>query len=139
MIIAQLQVGITKDLTRTTRRVFDLSIPNITYRNGPIDAGFILNWVFRHRGGEGIINPAVTTRTATTAYSTDYGEQYGGAYFKYNNGRFFLNAEYDFDREQENRSYCNSGTSHRTHQSILITIQGQLSLERFAARPKSQL
>ncbi len=33
----------------------------------------------------------------------DYQDQYGAAFFKYNNGRFFLNAEYDWERLIENR------------------------------------
>ncbi|MFA6221172.1 MAG: hypothetical protein WC647_02535 [Desulfomonilaceae bacterium] len=89
---------------KNNTRVFDLTIPNVTYNAGPVSAGFILNWVFRHRGKEGVI-AAPATRWAANQFSTDFGEQYGGAYFKYNNGRFFLNAEYSFDRITDQRNY----------------------------------
>ena len=94
---------------KNNTRVFDMTIPNITYRSGPVDAGVIVTWVFRHRGREGVIVPPAT-RAANLQYSTDFGQYYGGAYFKYNNGRFFLNAEYNFDRQQENRNYYPAST-----------------------------
>ena len=34
----------------------------------------------------------------------DVGEQWGILYLKYNNGRFFVNMEYDYDRVTERRS-----------------------------------
>ena len=93
------------DLTRTIPDVFDLTIPTVTYRSGPIDAGFLISWIFKHTGREGTIATPAVRAAANTGYSTDLGQQYGAAYFKYNNGRFFLNAEYDFDRQSNVRNY----------------------------------
>ena len=89
---------------KNNTRVFDMTIPTVTYRNGPIDAGFALSWVFKHAGKEGQIAPPAT-RAAANAYSTDTSDPYGSFYFKYNNGTFFLNAEYDFDRTTATRNY----------------------------------
>ncbi len=89
---------------KNNTRVFDMTIPNVTYRSGVIDTGFYLNWVFRHRGGESVI-PLTNDATGNRGtQARDYKEQYGGVYFKYNNGRFFLNAEYGFDRIIDVRS-----------------------------------
>jgi hypothetical protein len=92
---------------KNNTRVFDMTIPNITYNAGPISMGFLCNWIFRHRGGESVIvnptpgasgnNPASNAGTRGIT-ARDYQDQYGGAFFKYNNGRFFLNAEYDYWR-----------------------------------------
>ena len=51
---------------KNNTRVFDMTIPNITYRSGPVDAGVIVTWVFRHRGREGFIGtPARPSGTST--------------------------------------------------------------------------
>ncbi len=96
---------------KNNTRVFDMTLPNITYRSGPVDAGVIVTWVFRHRGREGFIGTVANRVLANTAYTTDFGQQYGGAYFKYNNGKFFLNAEYNFDRQSDVRSYPTGSTA----------------------------
>lgn len=89
---------------KNNTRAFDMTIPNVTYRSGPIDAGFYWNPIFYRRGGESVIaNPTTTTSGTRGIQSRDFQENYGGAYFKYNNGRFFLNAEYEFDRVIEDR------------------------------------
>jgi hypothetical protein len=65
-----------------------------TYRNGPLDAGYTLNWLKRHRGGD---RRNVTGVSASkNADYRDRNDFYGGVYTKYNNGRFFFNAELDF-------------------------------------------
>ena len=102
---------------KNNTRVFDMTLPNITYRSGPVDAGVIVTWVFRHRGREGWIGTPASradySSGTTRSYTTDFGQQYGGAYFKYNNGRFFLNAEYNFDRQSDVRGYsANLGTTN---------------------------
>jgi hypothetical protein len=122
---------------KNNTRVFDMTIPNITYRSGPVDMGLILTWVFRHRGGEGVIaNPA--DRALAGNYSTDYGQQYGGAYFKYNNGRFFLNAEYNFDRNTEKRNYSVGSTPSHTpidtvHDSGAVELGALFGPSKFTA------
>ncbi len=78
-------------------RQYDITFPTLTYRNGPLDAGVTFNYIRRHRGGErrNLTGPL-------TAKNTDYRDRndfYGGVYTKYNNGRFFFNAEADwYDR-----------------------------------------
>jgi hypothetical protein len=89
---------------KNNTRAFDVSVPQVTYRSGPIDMGFVLNWVFRHRGREGII-AAPATRAAAGQSGIDTGTQYGAVYFKYNNGKFFFNAEYDYTRESARSNY----------------------------------
>jgi hypothetical protein len=88
--------------------VIDMTIPNVTYRSGPVDAGFTLSWVFRHKGREGFIGTAANR--VNSQFSSDTSQNYGGAYFKYNNGKFFLNAEYLFDRQVENKNYSATAT-----------------------------
>ncbi len=95
---------------KNNTRVFDMTIPTVTYRSGPIDAGFLITWVFKHTGREGTIATPASRAAANTGYSTDLGQQYGSAYFKYNNGRFFLNAEYIFDRQSNVRNYSANST-----------------------------
>ncbi len=50
----------------------------------------------RHNGGEGVIDtPANRSAAAVYRYS-DFKEFYGGAYFKFNNGKFIFNSEVDW-------------------------------------------
>ncbi|MDD3473457.1 MAG: hypothetical protein PHS86_11785, partial [Syntrophaceae bacterium] len=96
-------------IDKNNKRYFDLRIPNITYAHGPISAGIYTNWVFSHRGGEARIeNPATRVQTA----SRDVSNWYGGVFFKYNNGRFFLNSEVHTNQVTERRSgnQANNGT-----------------------------
>jgi hypothetical protein len=81
---------------KTGLRYFDIVAPNITYRNGPLDTGIIINiGPTRHRGPErlGATGNAATKATSEVRNREDY---YGGAYVKYNSGRFFFNSEFDF-------------------------------------------
>jgi hypothetical protein len=88
---------------KNNTRTFDMTIPNVQYNSGPISMGFLVNWIFRHRGGESVIAaPGALGNRGIQA--RDYQDQYGGAFFKYNNGRFFLNAEWDWWRVSETRS-----------------------------------
>ncbi len=75
-------------------RVFDMTVPNIIYRNGPLDAGVQFNWVRRHRGADRV-NILVGGVKETTRFR-DRNDCYGGIYAKYFNGRFFYNAELDW-------------------------------------------
>jgi len=81
--------------------------PTITYRNGPLDMGFIFNWVRRHRGAERVVattGPATTSGTKLNTGVRDREDFYGGMYIKYNNGAFFWNSEFDwYDRRETNR------------------------------------
>ena len=90
--------------------------------------------MFRHRGREGFIGTPANRAdgtAATHAFGTDFGQQYGGAYFKYNNGRFFLNAEYNFDRQSDVRSYsANLGTRNVTaiNPAYVVSDSGAVEL-----------
>ena len=57
-----------------------------TYKCGPLETGFAIGHAYRHRGGERTIGNAGNTR--------DRADLDAGAYFKYFNGRFFLNGEF---------------------------------------------
>lgn len=87
---------------KNNTRVFDMTIPNITYTNGPLEVGVIATWVNSHRGGEEQLTAPATRITATTAGTVgrynDYAQWYGSAFVKYNNGRFFLNSEIQTDQ-----------------------------------------
>jgi hypothetical protein len=92
---------------KNNTRSFDMTIPNVQYNAGPVSMGFLINWIYRHRGGESVIaspTPAASGNNPASNAGTrgilarDYQDQYGGAFFKYNNGRFFLNAEWDWWR-----------------------------------------
>jgi hypothetical protein len=85
-----------KNFDKNNARWWDMVIPSVTYRSGPVDMGFLFNFVHRHRGGEGILSsPAV--RSTTNFAGADFDEVYGGAYIKYLNGHFFFNSEVDWD------------------------------------------
>ncbi|MGO9122463.1 MAG: hypothetical protein ACLQPD_33220 [Desulfomonilaceae bacterium] len=78
-------------------RQYDFTFPNIIYRNGPLDAGVQFNWIRRHRGGDRR-NDVAANLSKLIGYR-DRDDFYGGIYAKYNNGRFFWNAELDwYDR-----------------------------------------
>jgi len=93
-------------LDKSSNRIWDFTLPSVTYGNGPLDVGFQWNFVSRHSGGEGIlpvtfssVNPyiSIPSEKASNYVYLDYDEVYGGAYVMYNNGRFFLNSEVDWD------------------------------------------
>jgi hypothetical protein len=90
-----------QDGDKNNGRWWDSTIPSVTYRSGDLDAGILWNPVRFHKGGEGIIN--TPGNRARVAYQ-DRAEQYGAAYVKYNNGRFFFNSEVDwYQRINNNR------------------------------------
>ena len=68
--------------------------PVVTYRQGPFDLGVSVQFVSAHNGLEG--------STALNKFNTydgpvwDRSDHYGSAYMKYNNGRFFINYEFDW-------------------------------------------
>jgi hypothetical protein len=100
---------------KNNSRVFDWSA-NVTYANGPMSAGVVANFVQAHSGGEGVLNTsALRTSPATSGNPAlrrgvynDLSEWYGNAFFKYNNGRFFLNSE--VATYQANRSFLANNT-----------------------------
>lgn len=59
-----------------------------SYKCGPLVTGFAIGHAYRHRGGERTIGNAGNSR--------DRADLDAGVYFKYFNGRFFLNAEYRY-------------------------------------------
>ncbi len=77
---------------KNNTRSFDLFVPRMVYSQGPISAGAYFETMFRHRGGEARIEDP-TTRVQTP--TRDYSQWASGAYLKYNNGKFFLNAEFN--------------------------------------------
>lgn len=71
-------------------RVYDLG-PTVTYRQGPFDIGALAMFSFSHYGPEGSL--ALNKANNTPAW--DRSDYYAIAYAKYNNGRFFMNYEFD--------------------------------------------
>ena len=89
---------------KTGLRAYDMVLPNITYRNGPLDTGFIFNLgPSRHRGPERLGGSATIPNAGNkqNTETRDRADYYGGAYVKYNNGRFFFNSEFDFYRRMD--------------------------------------
>jgi hypothetical protein len=112
---------------KNNTRVFDMTIPNVTYNSGPISMGFLVNWMFRHRGGEArLAAPGATGTRGRQA--RDYQEQYGGVFFKYNNGRFFVNAEWDWLRVTETRS-GNTGVAAQRQIPPINALHDSLAVE----------
>ncbi len=89
-----------QDFDKNNGRWWDTTLPAVTYRNGPFETGFLFNPLRFVNGGEGIIDSAANR--AIRAY-LERTEVYGTWYMKYNNGRFFFNAELDWDH-QTNRN-----------------------------------
>ena len=81
---------------KNNSRVFDWSA-NVTYACGPMSAGVVANFVQAHSGGESLLVAPVNRITlqapGTNGVYNDYAEWYGNVFFKYNNGRFFVNSE----------------------------------------------
>ena len=103
------------DFDRNNNRLWDAT-GTITYRQGCMDFGVTYNWVHAHRGGEGLLlNPTTAAAspnntTKLNAAYRDQVDQYGGAYVRYFNGRFFSNAEIDFYQLANfNRQKTNAG------------------------------
>jgi hypothetical protein len=96
-----------QDFDKNNARWWDSVVPGITYRNGPFEFGAIFNFVRAQTSGEGIINTPQNRETVT--YSERY-ELYGTTYAKYNNGRFFFNAELDwYEITNRNRARLQGG------------------------------
>lgn len=107
------------DYDKNNTRIWDVGVANVTYRSGPVDLGVIFNLGQNsHRGGEGLlVSPANRIQGIngnTTVTYRDHSEFYGGAYFKYYNGRIFLNAETDFySTTDRNRRKTANGAPRR--------------------------
>ena len=71
-------------------RTYDFG-PTLTYRQGPFDIGALAMFSFSHYGPEGSLRLGKADNTP----AWDRSDYYGIAYAKYNNGRFFLNYEFD--------------------------------------------
>lgn len=81
-----------RDRDKNNVRAYDGG-PTVVYRSGPMEAGVTVNWgAHYHTGGEGVI-AAPATRITAYCYLDNHAEFYGGSFVKYNNGRFFFNAE----------------------------------------------
>jgi len=71
----------------------------VTYSNGPLDAGIIYLYWQQHQGPESAGTLAASVASSQLFRPTiDSVIEGGVAYVKYNNGRFFFNAELDWDR-----------------------------------------
>lgn len=70
----------------------------VTYSNGPLDAGIIYLYWQQHQGPESSPTALATTAAGLIRPTIDSAIEGGVAYVKYNNGRFFFNAEVDWDR-----------------------------------------
>lgn len=81
-----------RNFDQTNKRAYDVRAA-VVYRDGPIDVGVHSFWTRRHRNPERLIATAVTKATSETRERDDF---YGAVYFKYNNGRFFMNSEFDW-------------------------------------------
>jgi len=84
------------DYDKNNTRIWDLIVPTITYRSGPLDTGIIMSFVRTHRGPEGKLLPTVdvgngSKQTTPTLDRTDF---FGSAYVKYSTGSFFFNSEF---------------------------------------------
>ena len=89
-----------EDWDKNNTRLWDLSpIGLVTFRQGPMEAGFRANWINRHRGGEGILALPATRAGRPSRDQTDW---YFALYFKYFNGRFFANSELDMYDQANN-------------------------------------
>jgi len=66
----------------------------VTYSNGPLDAGIIYQYWQNHQGPE----IATTTAASLVTPTVDSAIEGGAAYVKYNNGRFFFNADLEWNR-----------------------------------------
>lgn len=83
------------DYDKNNGRLFELGVPSVTYRNGPVDIGFLVNYgQANHLGGESSLTAPATRNAARR--NQDFIEWYSVLYTKYNNGRFFFNAEVDY-------------------------------------------
>ena len=80
-------------------RVYDFG-PTLTYRQGPFDIGALAMFSFSHYGPEG----SLAANKVNTTPAWDRSDYYGIAYAKYNNGRFFMNYEFDLYNRIERRS-----------------------------------
>ena len=73
----------------------------VTYSNGPLEAGIIYQMWQEHQGPESSAAVLIPTSTLPAIDGVVEG---GDAYVKYNNGRFFFNAELSWDRWQNHFS-----------------------------------
>lgn len=101
---------------KNNTRVFDMTIPNVTYNCGPLSLGIVATWVRHHQGGESLLvapNTRFTTQGAVgqAGVYRDYDEWYASAYMKYNNGRFFVNTEVQTDQQTYRWLSNNNGAS----------------------------
>ncbi len=99
-----------QDFDKNNTRNWDMVVPMINYRSGPIDFAFLFNWVSRHNGSEGRLE--IPNSAAKRATYSDFDECYGGVYLKYNNGRVFFNGEVDWDHQMTKRRQAASYREH---------------------------
>lgn len=91
--------GYYNDIDRTNIRSSNFTY-GASYKSGPLELAFAIGPVFRHSGGERAIGNATNTR--------ERDDLDVGAYFKYYNGRFFLNGEYRWYDRRDRHSDQNA-------------------------------
>ncbi len=92
----------------------------VVYSNGPLEAGILAEYYQNHQGPEHVGTKTSTIASNTGAYdlmpTIDHSIYDGIMYVKYNNGRFFFNAEVDWDdfqtRFQPGRVLLTNGTGN---------------------------
>ncbi len=94
------------DFDKMSIRLWHVTVPNITYRHGPLDMGVICTLASNHSGGEGLLIPP-TVRQQREYADTD--QSYGGVYLKYYTGLLFLNLEADWFHQTRRRRKKRSG------------------------------
>ncbi len=113
---------------KNNRRVYDVGLPTITYRTCSTDIGFIMNYVRRHRGPDRYIRTAAVKANEETRDREDF---YGGVYMKYNNGRFFLNSEFNWydrlDRRRDVNAFPGGAVTEYTQNYRIMTELGVMA------------
>ncbi|MEI8181666.1 MAG: hypothetical protein WCG29_03075, partial [Desulfomonile sp.] len=107
-----------QDYDKNNARYFDVVAPSVVYRSGPLDTGFLLNFVRRHNGGEARLlaggNGVGARGSAANALTyIDFEEFYGGVYVNYSDGRVFFASEVDWDHTATYRR--GGGPTYREH------------------------
>jgi len=97
---------------------------SIHYMAGPLATSFQFTHRMSHRGPESVVHTTVTN--ATRNLLRDRNDIYWGAYVKYQNGRFFFNAEYDqyrrddFRRVTPTAALSTPAPDHRMHEQWMV-------------------
>ena len=113
--------GYYNDIDRTNIRWANFAW-GATYLAGDIMTGFAIGHAYRHRGGERSLGTSSSTR--------ERDDLDAGWYLKYNNGRFFFNAEYRWydrrDRYTRQNWQANNGRLYFDQELRAWAVEGGL-------------